>query len=215
MPLAVSSNYNFYTTMKTSNIILLSILAIFLLIGFNGCNTYNSLSTTDEAVTAQWKQVEVAYQARMDKTKNLFEIVQSAADFEQQTLADVMAARSKATSIQIDAKQLTPENLAKFQKAQDAFGTSLGRLMAVSENYPQLQTVQAFRDFQIQYESMENSIETERRRFNEAAQSFNTNIRRFPSNVWAGMFHFEKRAYFEAAKGAEQAPDIKAMKSAQ
>ena len=215
MPLAVSSNYNFNTTMKTSNIILLSILAIFLLIGFNGCNTYNSLSTSDEAVTGQWQQVEVAYQARMDKTKNLFEIVQSAADFEKQTLADVMAARSKATSIQIDASQLTPEKLAEFQKAQDAFSSSLGRLMAVAENYPQLQAVQAFRDFQAQYEGMENRIETERRRFNEAAQNFNTSIRRFPSNVWAGMFHFEKRAYFEAAQGAEQAPDIKAMKSAQ
>ena len=215
MPLAVISKYNLYNKMKTSNIILLSILAIFLLIGFNGCNTYNNLSTQDEAVTAQWQQVEVAYQARMDKTKNLFEIVQSAADFEKQTLSDVMAARSKATSVQIDASNLTPEKLAEFQNAQNAFGSSLGRLMAVAENYPQLQAVQAFRDFQAQYEGMENRIETERRRFNEAAQSFNTRIRRFPSNIWAGMFHFEKRAYFEAAAGSENAPDIKAMKSAQ
>ena len=198
--------------MKQSTIILLVIAALVLLIGFNGCGSYNSIVTMDEGVTAQWKQVEVAYQARMDKTKNLFEIVQSAADFEKGTLTAVMEARSKATSIQLKADDLTPEKLAAFEKAQGAFGQSLGRLMAVAENYPQLQSVQAFRDFQAQYEGMENRISTERRRFNEAAQELNTYIRRFPKNIWAGIFGFQKRAYFQAQEGADTAPDIKGMR---
>ncbi len=198
--------------MKPSTIILIVIGALLLLTGFNGCNSYNSMVTMDEGVTAQWKQVEVAYQARMDKTKNLFEIVQSAADFEKGTLKEVMEARSKATSIQINAENITPEKLAEFEKAQNAFGSSLGRLMAVAENYPQLQSVQAFRDFQAQYEGMENRISTERMRFNEAAQNLNTYIRRFPKNLWAGLFNIQKRAYFESQPGAETAPDIKAMK---
>lgn len=198
--------------MNKGIITLLVIGGLIALIGMNGCSKFNSMSTKDEAVTGQWQQVEVAYQARMDKTKNLFEIVQSAADFEKSTLIDVIEARSKATSIQIDASNLTPEKIAEFEKAQNAFGTSLGRLMAIAENYPQLQAVQAFRDFQAQYEGMENRIATERRRFNELAQDFNTSIRRFPNNIWAKVFDFERRAYFQSVEGAETAPDIKAMK---
>jgi LemA protein len=198
--------------MKQGTIILLVVAGFFLLLGFNGCNSYNSMVTMNEGVTAQWKQVEVAYQARMDKTKNLFEIVQSSADFEKSTLKEVMEARSKATSVQINADNITPEKLAEFEKAQNAFGSSLGRLMAVSENYPQLQSIQGFRDFQAQYEGMENRISTERMRFNDATQSFNTYIQRFPKNIWAGMFHFDKRAYFAAQAGADVAPDIKSMR---
>ncbi len=198
--------------MKKGTIILLVIVGIVLLIGFRGCSSYNNMVTMDEGVTAQWKQVEVAYQARMDKTKNLFEIVQSSADFEKGTLTAVMQARSKATSITIDPSNITPEKLAEFEKAQNAFGSSLGRLMAVAENYPQLQSVGAFRDFQAQYEGMENRISTERRRFNETAQEFNTYIRRFPANIWAGMFGFQKRAYFAAQEGADTAPDIHSMR---
>ncbi len=199
--------------MKKGTIALLVVLGLIVLIAFNGCSSFNSLGKKDEAVTGQWKQVEVAYQARMDKTKNLFEIAQSAADYEKNTLKEVIEARSKATSIQIDADNLTPEKLAEFQKAQDAFGSSLGRLMAIAENYPQLQAVQSFRDLQTQYEGMENRISTERRRFNEMAQDYNTSIRVFPRNIWAGMFGFEKRAYFSASEGADVAPDIKAMKN--
>ena len=198
--------------MKKGTIILTVIGIFFLLALFNGCGSYNSMVTMDEGVTAQWKQVEVAYQARMDKTKNLFSIVQSAADFEKGTLKEVMEARSKATSIQINADNITPEKLAEFEKAQNAFGSSLGRLMAVAENYPQLQSVEAFRDFQAQYEGMENRIATERMRFNETAQEFNTYIRRFPKNIWASMFSFQKRAYFSSQEGADTAPDINAMR---
>lgn len=198
--------------MNKGTIALLVVLGLVLIVAFNGCSAYNSMGKKDEAITSQWQQVEVAYQARMDKTKNLFEIVSSAADFESTTLKEVIAARSKATSIQIDASNLTPEKMAEFQKAQDAFGTSLGRLMAVSESYPQLQTVQAFRDFQAQYEGMENRISTERRRFNEVVQEFNTSIRVFPGNLWAGLFGFHPRGYFQSSEGADQAPDIKSMR---
>lgn len=198
--------------MKRGTIILLAVIGFFLLIGFNGCSSYNSMVTMDEGVTGQWQQVEVAYQARMDKTKNLFEIVQSAADFEQETLREVMEARSKATSIQINADNLTPEKIAEFEKAQNQFGSSLGRLMAVAENYPTLQSVGAFRDFQAQYEGMENRISYAREQFNEMAKQYNTYIRKFPKNIWAGAFNFDKRGYFESAEGAETAPDIKSMR---
>lgn len=198
--------------MKRGTIILLAVIGFFLLIGFNGCSSYNSMVTMDEGVTAQWQQVEVAYQARMDKTKNLFEIVQSAADFEQETLREVMQARSKATSIQINADNLTPEKMAEFEKAQNAFGSSLGRLMAVAENYPTLQSVGAFRDFQAQYEGMENRIAYAREKFNEMSREYNTYIKKFPKNIWAGAFNFDKRGYFESAEGAETAPDIKSMR---
>ncbi|HVA99096.1 MAG TPA: LemA family protein [Bacteroidia bacterium] len=190
-------------------LIALGVVVLFIFIMFIWIkNTYNGMVTMDEGVTAQWKQVEVAYQARMDKTKNLMAIVQGAANFEKGTLTAVVEARAKATSIQIDASNLTPQKLAEFDKAQSAFGSSLGRLMAISENYPQLQAVQGFRDFQAQYEGMENRIATERRRFNQAAQQFNTVIRTFPSNIFAGIFGFQRHAYFEADKGAATAPDI-------
>ncbi|MBP6460482.1 MAG: LemA family protein [Crocinitomicaceae bacterium] len=197
--------------MKKSTIILLSVVGLFVLVLGNGCSSYNSMSSQDEGITQQWKQVEVAYQARMDKTKNLLAIVQKAANFEKGTLKEVMEARAAATQVKINVDQLTPENVAKFQKAQDAFGSSLGRLMAVAENYPQLQTVGAFRDFQAQYEGMENRIATERRYFNEAVGSYNTSIRRLPRKIWASMFDFERRGYFEASRGASNAPDISNM----
>jgi LemA protein len=198
--------------MNKSTIILLSVLGFILLIFMNGCSSYNSMVTKEEGLTAQWQQVEVAYQARLDKTKNLLEIVQSAGDFEKSTLMEVIQARSRATSISLSVDELTPENMAKFQKAQEALGSSLGRLMAIAENYPQLQTVSAFRDFQAQYEGMENRIATERRRFNEAGRVYNTYIRRFPKNLWANSFGFDKKAYFNSVEGADVAPDIKSLK---
>lgn len=197
--------------MKKSYIILLSILGLFLLISVNGCSSFNKMSTQDEAITQQWKQVEVVYQARMDKTKNLLAIVQKAGNFEKSTLMEVMEARSAATQVKISVDDLSPENIAKFQKAQDSFGSSLGRLMAVAENYPDLQTVSAFRDFQAQYEGMENRIATERRRFNDQVGIYNAAIRRIPRKIWANMFGFEKRGYFESSPNAETAPDISNM----
>lgn len=201
--------------MKKGTIYLLVIAGLVLLLGFNGCSSYNNMFDKREGVTAQWQQVEVAYQARMDKTKNLFEIVQSSADFERGTLKEVMEARSRATSIQINADNLTPEKMAEFEKAQNQFSASLGRLMAVAENYPQLKTTDAFRDFQAQYEGMENRIATERGRFNEMAKDYNVTIGKFPRKIWAGLFGFAPKPYFESQSGAETAPDIKSMRDSE
>jgi LemA protein len=198
--------------MKKGTIILLAVVGLFVVIFFNGCSSYNNMVSMREDVTAEWQQVEAAYQARMDKTKNLFEIVQGAAEFERNTLKEVMEARSRATSIQISGDDLTPEKIAQFQKAQDAFSGALSRLMAVAENYPQLQAVGAFRDFQAQYEGMENRILYAREKYNVKARDYNSTIQRFPRNIWAGAFNFEKKGYFEASEGAENAPDIKSMR---
>lgn len=197
--------------MKNSRIVLIVIAVIAVLVLFNGCSSYNQMAKSDESITQQWKQVEVAYQARMDKTKNLLAVVNKAGDFEKGTLNEVIAARSKATSIQINADELTPENIEKFQKAQDAFGSSLSKLMAISENYPNLKTVDAFRDFQAQYEGMENRIANERRIFNDKVGAYNASIRVFPRKIWASLFGYEKRGYFSSSEGADQAPDISNM----
>jgi LemA protein len=191
-------------------LITVGVIVLFLIILISWIvGKYNTLVTRDEGVTNQWKQVEVAYQARMDKTKNLLEIVKGAANFEKSTLTEVIEARSKATSIQINAENLTPDKIAAFEAAQQKFGQSLGRLMAIAENYPQLQSVGAFRDFQAQYEGMENRIATERRKFNDMVNDYNKDVRRFPNAIFANMFGFQKKDYFSAQQGAETAPDIK------
>lgn len=195
--------------MKKSWIVWGIVVFLFLVVGFWLKNGYNNMVVMNEGVSAQWKQVEVAYQARMDKTKNLLEIVKGTADFEKSTLQAVIEARSKATSIQINSDNLTPEKLAEFQKAQSSFGSSLGRLMAIAENYPQLKAVESFRDFQAQYEGMENRISVERRKFNEVVQTYNTFIKRFPNNMLSGMFGFKEKAYFSSDEKAKDAPDIK------
>ncbi|MCK9618529.1 MAG: LemA family protein [Lentimicrobiaceae bacterium] len=191
-------------------LITVGVIVLFLIILISWIvGKYNTLVTRDEGVTNQWKQVEVAYQARMDKTKNLLEIVKGAANFEKSTLTEVIEARSKATSIQINAENLTPDKIAAFEAAQQKFGQSLGRLMAIAENYPQLQSVGAFRDFQAQYEGMENRIATERRKFNDMVNDYNKYVRKFPNSIFANMFGFQKKDYFSAQQGAETAPDIK------
>ena len=193
-------------------IILGSIGLLLLIICFNGCSSYNSMVTKDEVVKEEWNNVQTAYQARLDKTANLFEIVSSASDFEKSTLTGVVEARAKATNIQLKVDDLTPENMQKFQEAQAGFGSALGRLMAVAENYPTLQSVSAWRDFQAQYEGMENRISTARTRFNEAVKEYNLSVRRFPRKIWASLFGFDVRTGFTADAGAEKAPSIKDMK---
>jgi LemA protein len=201
--------------MTTSRIVLFSVLGLILLIFVNGCSTYNNLVKKEEGVTKTWKQVEVQYQARMDKTKNLFEIVMANAEYEKTTLKDIVEARANATRITVNIDDMTQENLDKFQKAQDQFGQALGRLLAVSESYPDLKAAEAFRDFQAQYEGMENRIAKARGDFNDIVGDYNTYVRRFPRNIWAGMFGFEKKAYFQAQQGAETAPDIRSMRNQQ
>jgi LemA protein len=197
--------------MKKSNIKQYIFLGILALVFISGCSSFNSLSSKDEEINKQWQQVEVRYQARLDKTGNLLAIVEKAGAFEKGTLIEVMEARSAATQVKISVDELTPENIAKFQKAQNALGSSLGRLMAVAENYPQLQTIDAFRDFQAEYASMENTISRERNLFNEAVGDYNTSLRKFPRNLWARLFDFSKRAYFKSDEGSQKAPDIKNM----
>ena len=194
--------------MKKSYIILIVIAVLILITISSFISTYNGLISQREVVTAQWKNVEVRYQERNDKTKNLVEIVKGAAGFEKETLIKVMEARAQATSVRIDADNMTPEMLAKFEKVQAGYGSSLGRLMAVAENYPQLQSIQAFRDFQTQYEGIENRISTERRKYNEVAQAYNSSIQYFPKNIMAGMMGFTKKPYFESQAGTENAPNI-------
>lgn len=161
-----------------------------------------------EAVTAQWAQVENVYQRRSDLIPNLVSTVKGYADFEQETLTAVIEARSKATSVNIDASKLDASSIQKFQAAQDGLSSALSKLMVVVERYPELKANQNFLELQSQLEGTENRIAVERRKFNETAQAYNTYIRKFPNNMIAGMFDFEKSDYFEADEGADKAPKV-------
>ncbi|MFC1731231.1 LemA family protein [candidate division KSB1 bacterium] len=184
------------------------IIGIIAIIVIYAVSTYNGMVSSNENVEEQWGNVESAYQARLDKTNNLLEIVKGAANFERETLNEVIEKRTRATSVNIEANDLTQENLNKFQQAQDAFGSSLSRLLVVVEKYPELKAVQAFRDFQAQYEGMENRINVERRKFNQSAKKLNRKIKRFPNNVLNNFYGFEEKPYFESVEGAEKAPQI-------
>lgn len=169
---------------------------------------YNSMVEKDEAITEQWAQVETQYQRRADLIPNLVNTVKGYADFEQETLTGVIEARSKATSVQIDPSNLTEENLAIFQKAQGQVSSALSKLLVTVERYPDLKANQNFMDLQAQLEGTENRIAVARRNFNESVKNYNTYIRKFPRNLYAGMFDFEKRAYFKADEGNENAPAV-------
>ncbi|MFV0553484.1 MAG: LemA family protein [Mangrovibacterium sp.] len=170
--------------------------------------SYNKLVEMDEAVSAQWSQVENAYQRRADLIPNLVSTVKGYAAHEQETLTGVIEARAKATAVNFNANELTPENIAQFQAAQDGLSSALSKLMVSVERYPDLKANQNFLDLQAQLEGTENRIAVERRKFNEAAQTYNTTIRKFPKNITASMFGFEKRDYFKSQAGAESAPKV-------
>ena len=182
-------------------------LFFLLLIGFSGCGSYNKMVTMDETVTANWQQVENQYQRRLDLIPNLVNTVQGYADFEKSTITAVTEARAKVGQIKVDASN--PESLKQFQSAQGELGSAISRLLVVAEQYPNLKANQNFLDLQAQLEGTENRIATERMRFNQSAQELNSYVRRFPNNLWAGMFGIEKRAYFESEAGAEKAPTVK------
>ena len=171
-------------------------------------NSYNSMVVEDENVQSAWSQVENVYQRRADLIPNLVATVKGYAAHESQTLEDVIAARSKATQITVDPENLTEESLARFNAAQGDLSNALGRLLMLTENYPDLKANQQFSDLQTQLEGTENRITTERMKFNEAAKAYNTLIRKFPDNIIASMFGFEKKGYFEAQAGAETAPKV-------
>lgn len=191
--------------MKKSNMIIIGVIA---LVAIWGISVYNGLVTMEEDVNGQWSNVETQYQRRADLIPNLVSTVKGYASHEQETLEGVIQARSAATQIKVDVNDLTEEKLTEFQKAQGAVTSALGKLLAITENYPDLKANQNFLELQAQLEGTENRINVARTNFNNTAKEFNTAIRRFPKSILAGLFGFKKRAYFEAAEGAEQAPKV-------
>lgn len=194
--------------MNKKVIILIAVAVVIL-----GCfvwvkNAYNSLVTSDENAQSAWSQVENVYQRRADLIPNLVATVKGYAAHESETLENVVAARAKATQVTIDPANLSAEEIAKYNEAQGELGNALGRLLLIQENYPDLKANQNFRDLQAQLEGTENRIATERMKFNQAVKDYNTLIRRFPNNIFASMFGFGKKGYFEANSGAENAPRV-------
>lgn len=184
------------------------VLAVVVVLFFWVKGVYNKMVTLDEGVQTAWSQVENVYQRRADLIPNLVNTVKGYAQHESSTFEGVVNARAKATQITVDPENLTPEALEKFQKAQGELSSALGRLMAISENYPELKANENFLQLQAQLEGTENRITVERQKFNETARGYNTTIRKFPNNILAGMFGFEKKAYFEAEEGAQRAPEV-------
>ena len=172
-------------------------------------NVYNKFVSADEYAQSMWSQVENVYQRRADLIPNLVATVKGYAAHESETLESVVAARAKATQVTVDPSNLTAESVARFNEAQGELSTALGRLLLIQENYPDLKANENFRDLQAQLEGTENRIATERMKFNQAVKDYNTNIRRFPANIIASAFGFEKKGYFEAQAGAETAPKVK------
>lgn len=193
--------------MKKNKGLIITIVVI-ALVAIWGISSYNGLVSMDENVSNQWANVETQYQRRSDLIPNLVNTVKGYAKHESETLESVMAARSQATQVKIDQSNCTPQQLAAYQKAQGDVTTALGKLLAITENYPDLKANQNFLELQSQLEGTENRINVARKDFNDTAKKYNTSLRRFPRNIIASMFGFEKRNYFEAEAGAEKAPKV-------
>ncbi len=193
--------------MSTRNITLIVIAALVLLLGGCGCSKYNSLVTGDQGVKSAWSNVETNYQRRTDLYNSVVKTIQGSANFEKSTLTAVIEARASATQVKVDIND--PATLQKYQAAQGQLQSAFGRLMAVAESYPNLKTTQAFQDFQSQIEGTENRINVARRDYNAAVQSYNLTVKTFPNNIFAGMFGFKEKAYYQADPGSEKNPDIK------
>lgn len=186
---------------------ILIVIAIVALAGY-AMSSYNSMVNKDEAVSTAWSNVENQYQRRADLIPNLVNTVKGYASHEKETLEAVISARAKATQTTLDTENLTPEKLEAFNRTQGTLGSALGRLMVVAEKYPELKANENFKSLQAQLEGTENRISVERRKFNDVARTYNVSIRRFPNNILAGMFGFEKRPYFEAEEGTQKAPKV-------
>lgn len=193
--------------MKKNKGLIITIVVI-VLVALWGISSYNGLVGMDEKVSNKWANVETQYQRRSDLIPNLVNTVKGYAKHESQTLEAVMAARSQATQVKIDPSNCTPQQLAAYQKAQGDVTTALGKLLAITENYPDLKANQNFLELQSQLEGTENRINVARKDFNDSAKEYNTSLRRFPRNIIASMLGFEKRNYFEAEAGAEKAPKV-------
>ena len=195
--------------MKSKNLGLIVIIGALLVFGGCACTGYNGLIQQDESVRKSWNNVQSEYQRRNDLIPNLVNTVKGAANFEQQTLVQLMEARAKATSVNVDPANLTPEKLAQFQQAQGQISAGIGRLLAVVENYPDLKANQNFQSLQAQLEGTENRIKVARNDFNASVQDYNVKVRSFPMNMLAGMFGFKSKPGFQADPGSERAPDVK------
>lgn len=191
--------------MKKSTIIIIVVAVLAVVWGITG---YNGLVGMDEGVQTKWADVETQYQRRADLIPNLVNTVKGYAAHESETLQAVVEARAKATSMNIDPSNMSAEQIANFQKAQDGVSSALSRLLVTVEKYPDLKANENFKELQAQLEGTENRISVARRDYNEAARKYNTTLRSFPKNILAGMFGFEKKAYFEAQEGSEQAPTV-------
>jgi LemA protein len=194
--------------MKSRNLTLIIIIGAILLLGGCGCGQYNSLVQQDETVKNAWNKVQSDYQRRADLIPNLVNTVKGEANFEQKTLTDVINARASATQVRVDPADLTPEKVQQFQQAQGQLSQALGRLLMVTEAYPNLRANDAFRGLQAQLEGTENRIKVARNDFNDAVQTYNTKVRSFPANIFAGMMGFKQRSGFTADAGAERAPQV-------
>jgi LemA protein len=192
----------------TRNLSLIIIGALVLILFVWGCSGYNGLVKKDENVKNAWGNVNTEYQKRSDLVGNLVNTVKGAANFEKETLTQLVEARAKATSVNLTADQLTPENMAKFQQAQGQLSGSLSRLLAVVENYPDLKATQNFQQLQGQLEGIENDIRNSRTTFNGSVNAYNTGLRSFPMNLFGGMFGFKTKEGFKADEGADKAPKV-------
>jgi LemA protein len=195
--------------MSTKRITLFVILGLVVILAWSGCNGYNGLIKQDENVNNAWNKVQSDYQRRSDLIPNLVNTVKGEANFEQSTLTKVIEARASATQMKVDAKDLTPEKLQQFQASQGQLSQALGRLLVVSEQYPNLRANDAFRGLQAQLEGTENRIKVARNDFNDAVQAYNVKVRSFPMNIFSGMFGFKAKEGFKAEAGSEKAPEVK------
>lgn len=192
----------------TRNLTLLIVLGIVLILVAWGCGGYNGLVKQDENVKKTWNNVQTEYQKRIDLVDNLVNTVKGAANFEQETLTQVVQARARATGVNINAENLTPEKIAEFQAAQGQLSGALSRLLVSVEAYPTLKATENFSRLQGQLEGIENDIRNSRRSFNDAINTYNTKLRSFPMNIFGGMFGFKTREGFKAEEGAEKAPKV-------
>jgi LemA protein len=194
--------------MKKTTIILISVIVVIAIIVLSFISKYNGIVVFEEDVNGQWANVENQYQRRADLIPNLVATVKGYAEHESETLENVVAARAKATQVTVNPDNLTPEKLQEFQAAQGQLSSALGKLLMITENYPDLKANQNFMELQVQLEGTENRIATERTRFNDVAKNFNAVIRRFPTNILASIFGFDKKPYFEAEAGSNVAPEV-------
>lgn len=194
--------------MKKGTIALIVVVVLILLGGCSAGRAYNKMVTMEEGINKSWANVETQYQRRADLIPNLVNTVKGYASHEQETLDQVIEARSRATQVTLNAEDITPDRLQQYQQAQGEVSQALGRLMMIAENYPDLKANQNFMELQAQLEGTENRISVARKDFNDASMAYNSYIRKFPANIIAGIFGFDTKSYFEAAEGTDRAPEV-------